>query len=714
MRGITARPLLQAASLLLTLAFLEAGHLRGHAQSNQTAFLPPVSLSITNTTATVYDLSGSYQLTQQVAMAGGSTETLVLNFSLYQDAAGWLRTSGQTNILVGSNSVPAKFKVQGRVTGGGGKTTRAVFMVRWQGSPTNSAGSAPFVVTCNYSLNVTTAGLNGTVQGTARLGSLGHGKIKSPVSNVPLPPGIDGTWGLQVNAVSYKGFYGNGGIFLPNGRSLQGSLIGGFSARVGLNWFKVWGMGASHGSVVQVNIYPHRNAPQSLSGNILGQTVKAKPFQDGGQLQMLSADLLAQSSKLNLNSAYGAESCIECHGQFVAVVSTGFHASIGVECQSCHGPTTNHTANPSDPMALPIVDLSGTVCSTCHNGPQHPTFDEWKASEHAVATPEIADELNTDTNLANACGRCHSGSARLAMFNNEPLPAHPADTGVSCAVCHDPHGSHTHTNTLAGVIAFTNPLSGRGFVITNNQVPVVYTDQNYDPLNSTNDYFITTSGALTNQYDPSINLCAQCHNHRGASWTSTSRPPHSSLQYNMLIGTVGVEPDGTPPNFPAEHSRLEKQCVACHMQTNNAPVVTGHTFTVTTFNACTPCHGPAAEGLADLVQGIVTNDIATVKSNLDLWGSTKSDPILQSTFGPVSWEYSTAGGLSLSNGPPSALQGLIATNIQKARFNLYLVFNDGSLGIHNPFFALHLLDSANQWVQMELTNQVAQPGLVAP
>ena len=34
----------------------------------------------------------------------------------------------------------------------------------------------------------------------------------------------------------------------------------------------------------------------------------------------------------------------------------------------------------------------------------------------------------------------------------------------------------------------------------------------------------------------------------------------------------------------------------------------------------------------------------------------------------------------------AGLQALIPSNIQKARFNLYPVYNDGSRGVHNPLY----------------------------
>ena len=113
------------------------------------------------------------------------------------------------------------------------------------------------------------------------------------------------------------------------------------------------------------------------------------------------------------------------------------------------------------------------------------------------------------------------------------------------------------------------------------------------------------------------------------------------------------------------------------------------------------------KGLAGLVQGIVSNQVQVVKGDLDLWALTKA-PAALTNFNERAWEYTSPGDLSSGGpGPSAALQSLIATNIQKARFNLYLVHNDGSLGIHNPFYALNLLDTADEWVQEELAKGVA-------
>jgi hypothetical protein len=72
-------------------------------------------------------------------------------------------------------------------------------------------------------------------------------------------------------------------------------------------------------------------------------------------------------------------------------------------------------------------------------------------------------------------------------------------------------------------------------------------------------------------------------------------------------------------------------------------------------------------------------------------------------YGTRAWEYTVPGWLSPGGpGPTSTLQALIPVNIRKARFNLYLVLYDGSLGVHNPLYSVTLLDTAQNWVDQAL------------
>jgi hypothetical protein len=192
----------------------------------------------------------------------------------------------------------------------------------------------------------------------------------------------------------------------------------------------------------------------------------------------------------------------------------------------------------------------------------------------------------------------------------------------------------------------------------------------------------------------------------------------------MLLGTVGVLPEGISGgpathagtkffNNAAGHSFLvTNQCVSCHMQTADyqhgppeVAAVTGHKFAMTSYGVCVDCHGTEsnAEGLQDFIRTIMTNQIQVVKASLDTWAATKAPASLYATYGTRAWEYTNPGDLSPGGpGPSTAEQSLIPDNIKKARFDLYLVLYDGSYGVHNGPYSLTLLQSAQNWVQLEL------------
>jgi hypothetical protein len=381
--------------------------------------------------------------------------------------------------------------------------------------------------------------------------------------------------------------------------------------------------------------------------------------------------------------------CLPCHTVGFGL-PTGFTTELatphlaGVQCESCHGPAAAHAANEMDLTKRPRKEIAGQVCGGCHTGPHQPTFEEWKSSGHF----KVVEDMNPAGRI-NACGRCHSGSARLALIKGENpsiTVTNDANVGITCVVCHDPHQTRVWTNVLSGAVT---------------------TNQLRQAIASTNDFVLTTTDVFANKYNPNINVCAQCHNHRGATWTSSGRPPHHSPQYNLMLGTVGELPAGQAPYRAAHATLIEKQCVGCHMPTRDFtdeahPAMTGHSFQVASYESCAPCH-TFPELLQDFTALVISSRLQQLKTQLDLWALTKAPAPLPTQYGARAWEYTVPGELSGGPaGPGSAQQALIPDNIKRARFNLYIVNNDGSLGTHNALHALALLDAARTWVQQEL------------
>lgn len=400
--------------------------------------------------------------------------------------------------------------------------------------------------------------------------------------------------------------------------------------------------------------------------------------------------------------------CVVCHtvgagvpGGFVNE-TTSSHLT-AVQCENCHGPAGNHVAE----IGYPVVTKSAMLCGGCHNGFHHPTYEEWTSSPHSAVVPELAEEFENPDGSANtarmsSCGACHSGAVRLAMLkaynksdpNVEWPTAHEAaTTAVNCIVCHESHRVRVQTNVLTGT---------------------TYTNQLRNPLQSTNVFSYNTSASFAANYNPNVSICGQCHNARGATVTGTTRPPHYSPQYNIFLGIIGVTANGAAPPQGA-HKNNSLQCAGCHTHghgganpTPENPAYTGHAFRAT-IEACASCHtdttGPKSPtNLLFSVQADVSARITTIKNLLDLWATTKNTASWASKYETRGWEYTTPGELSNPSGsasisgPTSGEQADIPQGIKDARFNLYLVNRDKSLGVHNAPYIRYLLDVAQQKV----------------
>ena len=391
--------------------------------------------------------------------------------------------------------------------------------------------------------------------------------------------------------------------------------------------------------------------------------------------------------------------CLPCHtvgyglpNGYVDMQTTPHLA--GVQCENCHGPAGNHVADITDVSVRPKVTLAAEVCGGCHADVHHPTYENWRDSKHAEVTPDVASGfISTGESRMLACGPCHSGAVRDALLEqlekpSTPLPSREdaAAIAVTCAVCHDAH-----------VDALDSQLRNPKYSLANFS------------------YNTATNTSFAAQYNPDIQVCGQCHNMRGATWKDTSRPPHHSPQYNILIGQGGF--DLGQPQIASHGLDIDRQCVQCHTfatsvdnPTDTEPNYTGHTFKVS-FDGCVDCHGLAigSEALMHATQQGVVKRITEVKGLLDRWATNKAPAALQVKYGPLAWEYTNVGQLSNPTadpkivGPTTAEQASVPDAIKQARMNLYLIEHDASKGVHNGRYARYLLGVAKTNVLTELS-----------
>ena len=217
----------------------------------------------------------------------------------------------------------------------------------------------------------------------------------------------------------------------------------------------------------------------------------------------------------------------------------------------------------------------------------------------------------------------------------------------------------------------------------------------------------------------------------------------------MLVGQLADDYQtvaGVPNVLTDPHTLAPNQCADCHVPARysiGSTNITGHTF-VSDNNGClvSGCHSSLTSAQLTTKtfnsKANISNSIVRVVSLLNQWGMTVAPAILRTNYGTCAWEFPSplayfgakstniVAGVSTNKyltGPPRAytasldptLIGPAGTNdnlqlsavpqdIWIARFSLYAIYNDQSLGVHNPTYVKSLLADAenrvaNQFVQ---------------
>jgi predicted CXXCH cytochrome family protein len=235
-------------------------------------------------------------------------------------------------------------------------------------------------------------------------------------------------------------------------------------------------------------------------------------------------------------SGHAQEFCEGCHtvselgnsltdpAGYTATAEERYH---DVTCESCHGPGLDHVTNPVDaniPLAALDIGLDlSTGCGECHQGTHHPFMEQWALSGHGNPNPYPLGR-------GGSCAACHEGGGALAAWGVTTTFADQGElVSITCAVCHDPHGSE-----YEGQLRF--PLGGPGVEVEQN-------------------------------------LCSQCHDKRGNPDPNSSHGlhPHAPAT-GLLSGEGGYVFPGTNLDgnrIIASHgsSGNPQFCATCHVAT---------------------------------------------------------------------------------------------------------------------------------------------------
>jgi hypothetical protein len=465
---------------------------------------------------------------------------------------------------------------------------------------------------------------------------------------------------------------------------------------------------------------------------------KFTPWEDSGHAEIF---------KQNLNAGgHYSEACFPCHtvgyntsannngfddqAGFATFVTTSFYFGTSadnsryrrflteypemgqrtnVQCENCHGPQEMGDGINSSAHAITTsvtntarTSMSADVCAVCHGEPQrHARFQQWESSGHGNF--ELAVEEGTSAN----CAGCHSAQGFLVWLPRlqagNPLRSIPSGSITwtsstvqpqTCALCHDPHAQGTTSgepNTATTRVEENTPKLPGGFTATG-----------------------VGRGAI----------CIVCHNSRnGGSGTNSFlhqdgdpvfgrltsyAAPHASAQGDVLLGYNAYFVGSG--NYRSPHSIITDTCATCHMEVTPPPALlsynlagTNHTFRAS-IQICSECHsvnvalGPmyqlkvkaSVEALKESIEAkIISRYTGTPLQSVDLIES-HGQPAVDAVF---------AGDGSRAEITLNTLLGIRVADLgtdalAKAIWNLLLIENDKSFGIHNPDFTFAVLGGA--------------------
>lgn len=303
-------------------------------------------------------------------------------------------------------------------------------------------------------------------------------------------------------------------------------------------------------------------------------------------------------------------------------------------------------------LALAVVLVLSTAVAAGY-------FEEWKASKHARVTPS-----STPMETRTGCVGCHTGPGfknktnDAAAIKNEPVFA------IDCDACHDfesdaPAQLRTHgTATLPG---------GKG---------------------------IAAGRSATCMYcHNALNYAADPENFKALGY------PHYGPQASIFLGTGGYEVAGFRYSNSV-HTAIEDSCVTCHMAKPSEDLlgkVGGHTFFIASedgaqnLNACLPCHKTIRSfdrpAYADFDGNGITEGIQKEVHGLIEALSKAVNEVICGTFGHSRGKmiFKEAAGTDITS-VPKAVYGAV--------YNIIMVENDGSFGVHNPVYVVQLLQQS--------------------
>ena len=347
-----------------------------------------------------------------------------------------------------------------------------------------------------------------------------------------------------------------------------------------------------------------------------------------------------------------------------------------IGCESCHGPANYHAMT-----ATPLgISRNSDPCMQCHAanpaGGHHALGTYYQTSVHAKLP-------NGSHTAQTGCYPCHSGSAFITWIKanksssapydtttigGQPSPTNDGNVEIGCPTCHDPHTMQLRTtsfDTLRNGYRVPASIGGKG------------------------------------------KLCMNCHNSRYSVKTRvTNVPPyygfadrfgpHHNPQADSYYGANAYQYGDSTLTGLMTHASTPDACVTCHMAPGanpGNPTQAGHTWamvdsagnpTASGILACQPCHGPITK-------------YSDVRASADYDGNGKIEGFQTELLGLLAKlknrlpKDSTGEVISMKADFPVA-QG--SQKLVGDIYNYWFVMEDRCVGIHNPKYAVAILQKA--------------------
>lgn len=411
------------------------------------------------------------------------------------------------------------------------------------------------------------------------------------------------------------------------------------------------------------------------------------------------------------------------HG-FIVIVAASFVAA-------CEGPMGPEGPAGRDGLNGTTGAAASVSCLTCHSTANMAAkYDEYHQSKHFKGT--------TSARNTKYCARCHTnegfieitGAGKFVVANDIPTA-----TRINCGTCHKHTGFDFAVDTTTQILRTTSPVFlnyNRNLVATDfgkinnlcvtcHQIRGVTRERYTDSLGVVRTFNQLPFFPLPTTKDDNAPVNYQV----GESFSV-----HDGNQSNLFKGINGYEYNGMTYTRTWQHS--DNSCTTCHMNKYDATAkVGGHTL-IANEAECAKCHdadfiGPTQELInakrIELGELLVARKVFRKSTNSSgavsysavpthdfygrLFATTPSTTLYATDLVSANTVSPTNGLVIYGNSVTIATDASWATRIGRpwkygelgAAYNYGYINSEMSMGVHNPVYAMQLLQRSIDWLK---------------